>query len=298
LSSCTQLAKKPTLPISRRTLGKTGLPVTLLTFGGGSQFLKNEDGAWEPLLERAVEVGINLFDTSSEYQWGASMTSEERFGRILPRYRDRVLISTKFSSRDADGAQREFEQSLQRLKVDVVDILMIHSIEPTDDVAALERGAYRTLVKLKEEGAARHIGFSCMNSAEKAKEFLEKLDFDVVLLAMNPTKYGDFADRALPAARARNVGTLAMKVVRDLVGKEATARELLTYAWTQKGVSSALVGHHGMQVFEENVAAAKLFTGAEALALDRRRLENRLAHLAGPHRLSWARPDYRDNGAC
>ncbi len=301
ISSCSSVPKEPArapaaLPV--RTLGKTGLAVTMLSFGGGSQFLKNKDGEWEPLLERAVELGINLFDTASSYQWGASMSSEDRFGQILPRYRDRILLSTKFNARDGDGARREFERSLKRMRTDYVDMLMIHSIEASEDLAAFEKGPYREMLKLKEEGAARFIGFSCMNSARNSRELLEKLDVDVALLAMNPTKYGMFAKIALPAARAGKVGALAMKVVRDIVGKEATARELLQYAWTQEGVATALVGHHGMAVLEENVRLAREFGSGGAVGLDRRALEQRLAHLAGPHRLSWARPGYRDGGVC
>jgi hypothetical protein len=116
-SSCSQmssLSKKPKLPM--RTLGRTGLPVTILTYGGGSQFTAMDDGQWEPHMERAVEMGINLFDTSPGYQWEASMSSEERFGRILPKYRKRIILSTKVDSRDVAVAMKEFDRSLQRLK--------------------------------------------------------------------------------------------------------------------------------------------------------------------------------------
>ena len=50
--------------IPRRILGKTGMSVSILAFGGGSQFLKNENGKWEPMLEKAISSGINLFDTA------------------------------------------------------------------------------------------------------------------------------------------------------------------------------------------------------------------------------------------
>ncbi len=141
-----------------RILGKTGLEVSLLSFGGGSQFLRNEDGDWEPMLERAIELGINWFDTSSAYQRSDGITSEERFGEILPGYRRKIIISTKFDLREPTGALAEFERSLERMKTDYVDILMIHSIEPSDDVSELERGVYREMVRLKEEGAVRFIG--------------------------------------------------------------------------------------------------------------------------------------------
>ncbi|HYK91813.1 MAG TPA: aldo/keto reductase [Acidobacteriota bacterium] len=278
-----------------RTLGKTGLKVSMLAFGSGSQFLLAKDGEWEPLLERAVTSGINLFDTSSGYQWKSSTTSEDRLGKVLPRFRKSVYVSTKFESRDPEKARKEFDRSLQRLNMDYVDLLLIHSIEESEDIAALEKGVYKMLMKLKEEKLTRFAGFSSMNSAARSKELLEKLDVDVAILAMNPTKYGDFAKVALPVARAKKVGVIAMKLMRDIVGESAKPAELLHYAWTLPGVASAVVGHVKMSQFEENLQHAQSFTADKAAAFDRRRLELRLSHLAGPHALCWARPGYRDS---
>lgn len=128
---------------------------------------------------------------------------------------------------------------------------------------ALAPGGYRYRVETHVvESYKRFIGFSSMNSADRSKEIIERLHPDVALLAMNPTQYGRFAEIALPAARAKNVGVMAMKVVRNLVGVDGTtAEELMGYSLGQDGVSSAVVGH------------------------------------AGPHTLPWARPDYRDRWA-
>jgi len=280
-----------------RTLGATGLDVSMLSFGGGSQFLQNGDGAWEPMLERAVEVGVNYFDTSSSYQWDAGMSSEERFGEVLSPIRDRLLIATKFDSRDPAEAMREFDRSLERMKTDHVDVLLIHALLPSDDISALEAGVYAQLRRLKEEGAVRFIGFSSMDSAERSREAIEKLEFDVALLAMNPTGYGDFVTETLPAARAKQVGVLAMKVMRDIVGTSATPEELLRYALSQEGVATALIGHHGLATMEENIEIVRSLGADLAPKMvdrDREHLESRLAHMAGPHALCWARPGYVD----
>lgn len=280
-----------------RTLGATGMEVSQLAFGGGSQFLLNENGAWEAMLERAVELGVNYFDTSSAYQWEAGMSSEERFGEVLAPLRDRVYIATKFDSRDPDEAAREFDRSLRRMKTDYADVLLIHNVVPSDDVAVLEQGVYAMLRRLKEDGSVRFIGFSSMESAERSREAIERLEFDVALLAMNPTGYGGFVTETLPAARAKNMGVLAMKVMRDIVGESATPNELLRYALSQEGVASALVGHHGMVTLEQNIEIVRtLAADAESTmaSAERRNLESRLAALAGPHALCWARPDYAD----
>jgi len=288
-------AEAPTMPV--RTLGATGLQVSALSFGGGSQFLANPDGEGAVMLERAVAMGINLFDTSSSYQWEAGMSSEERFGEVLSPIRDQLIISTKFDSRDPSEAMQEFERSLERMRTDHVDILFLHAMAPQDDVAAIETGTYAMLRRLKEEGTARFIGFSSMDSAERSREAIEALDFDVALLAMNATSYGNFVAEALPSAREKNVGVMAMKVMRDIVGQSATAEELLAYALSLDGVATALIGHHGMPTLEENVRIVQAIGSGAAPAMadgERRHLESRLAHLAGPHALCWARPGYVD----
>jgi len=86
--------------------------------------------------------------------------------------------------------------------------------------------------------------------------------------------------------------------MRDLVGKEATAEELLAYALWQEGVAAAVIGHHGIQKLEENARLVRQIAGNSKAAANCGNLEKRLAHLAGPHALSWARTDYFDGMIC
>ena len=291
--------------IMHRQLGRTGLNPAILSFGGGSQFLRNPDGKWEKLIEAALAGGINLFDTAPSYMasqmdeiWdGKSVdSSEERYGQILPAYRKQIILSTKLDSRKPEEAKAVFENSLKKLKTDHVDILFIHAVAISDNIADIENGVYKTLVSLKESGAARNIGFSSMGDAEHASQLLEKLDFDVILMAMNATQYGNFAKYALPVARKKNTGVMAMKLMRDIVGKAASSGELFNYALSMEGVSTGLIGHAGMDPLAENMKVAQSFTAGNFDHQKRKELEARLAHLAGPHALCWARPDYRDSG--
>ncbi len=274
-------------PMPKRILGKTGLEVSALAFGGGSQFLENKNGDWEPLMERALALGVNYFDTCFNYG------TEERFAEILSPIRDQVIITTKFDDRTASGMRREFEGSLKRLKTDYVDILMIHAIAGSDSRTKIEDGVYKEMLKLKDEGQIRFIGFSSMDSASSSRALIERLDFDVVMLALNATTYGGFAKYTLPSAVKKNVGVMAMKVMRDVVGVGATAEELMHYALDQEGVSSAVIGHYGMDVFEENAELVKSIITTSSI-VNRYGLEQRLKPLAGPHALCWARDDYYD----
>ncbi len=72
-------------------------------------------------------------------------------------------------------------------------------------------------------------------------------------------KFDDFAKLVAPVARRKNVGVVAMKLMRDIVGKEATAAELFNYALNEPGVATATVAHTGMHVLEENIRLATEF---------------------------------------
>jgi diketogulonate reductase-like aldo/keto reductase len=289
--------------IPRRKLGNTGLDVSILAFGGGSQFLQNNDGDWEKLLEAGVEGGINFFETAPSYIasefWecgdGKSLdSSEQRFGEVLSPYRKQIVLSTKVSSRDPEVAKKNLETSLKNFKTDHVDLLMIHGISLKDDILEIEKGLYKTMMSFKESGTVKNIGFSCMNDPDHGREMLDKLDFDVVLVAMNAANYGGFAETILPVARKKNVGAIAMKVMRDIVGVAATPQELLSHAWALPGVASATVGHWGLEPLMENMLIAQQYVEDPLAQLGQEELEFRLASYAGPHALCWARPGYRD----
>jgi len=270
----------------------------MLSFGGGSQFQKNKEGEWQNLLEEAVKRGVNLFDTAPSYSdfndGGTVLGSDQKFGVILSKYREKVLISTKLETRDPKKVREELKESLSRLKTDYVDILQLHGINDQDNVDELEKGAYKVMQELKKEGIARFIGFSSMSSAAKSQEMLEKLDVDVALLAFNPTMYGNYWDTALPAARKQNSGVMAMKVYRNLVGEEATPEELFEYGLSLEGVHTVLVGHVGVKQLKENVKVAQKYAANQLAYVDHAELEARLAQFAGPHKLCWAHPDYTD----
>ncbi len=282
-----------------RVLGKTGEKISILGYGCGSQFLKMADGEWEPHFEYAFNAGINYFDTASTYGEKDQPSSEERLGRVLPPIRKDIFLLTKIHDRNPAKAREEFERSLARMKTDHVDALLIHAVLPEDTVSEIESGVYRLVSDLKREKMVKYIGFSSMDSAERAKELLEKLDFDLTLLALNATKYGDFVSTALPAAREKNVGVISMKIMRDIINKGvATAEELLQYNWELPGVAINLVSQTGMEPLKKNIDVALNYGQGKLAALQPRYLENRLAHLNNPDNFEWAQKHYYDGMMC
>jgi uncharacterized protein len=298
------VSSKPSV-IPKRILGKTGMSVSILSFGGGSQFLKNEDGVWEQLLQKAVDSGINFFDTAPEYtvsnyfkngEVKKSLGSEERYGEVLSPYRSKIYLVTKIDGRDPGLVKKSVEDSLKYMKTDYLDAILIHAVSDKDSVSEIEKGVYKEVVDLKNQGVAKFIGFSSMDSAERSRDLLENLDFDIAMLAINPTKYRNYAEIALPVAQKKGVGVVAIKVLRDIVGKDAKASELFKYVWGQNDVASAVVGHYGVKFLEENIKQAVKYGQLSDTLIDRNELEERLASYAGPHALCWARPGYRDSG--
>ena len=111
----------------QRALGKTGLMVSIVGFGSGSQYLRASEAEAERLIHRAVELGINYFDTAISYGNGASQV---RLGKYLvPTYRDRIVLVSKIDDRTGEGAKRQLDLTLTNLKTDKLDILHFHHID-------------------------------------------------------------------------------------------------------------------------------------------------------------------------
>ena len=282
-----------------RVLGKTGEKISILGYGCGSQFMLMPDGEWEPHLEYAFNSGINYFDTASSYGENDPVSSEERLGRVIPSFRKDIFLLTKIHQRDVDKAKAEFERSLNRLKTDHVDVLLIHSIQPDDELKKIEEGVYRVINDFKDQKMVRYVGFSSMDSAERAKELIENLEFDVTLLAMNATQYGNFVSTALPAAQKKNLGVISMKIMRNIIDKGvAKPEELLHYNWNLPGVAVNLVSQTGMEPLKNNIEIAKKYSEGLKARLNKKELESRLAHLNNPSNFVWAQPGYYDGMVC
>ncbi len=306
LTSCDYKPNK----LPTRRLGKTDIDISMIAFGGGSQFMLNKNGKWEPLLERAIEAGINFFDTAPSYNYRSKQTSEERYGEILSKHRKQVYISTKFDKSNVDEAMREFEQSLKRMKTDYVDVLLIHAIGDSNKLEDLEREkTIEAMQKLKEEGAVKYIGFSSMNHASDSEEILNRYDFDVALLSYNPVGITKrvYGDKVIPLANKKGVGVITMKVMRVLAGEKnnqdlefkkgnvmPTAKELLQYNLTNKGVQSAMIGYKTIDIMEDNIRLAHEIANGNLLKLDREELERRVAYMESSEYLPYLNPNYID----
>jgi aryl-alcohol dehydrogenase-like predicted oxidoreductase len=289
-------ARPKTEPLPSRILGRTGAKVSILAFGCGSRFLmyKDEDTA-TAILNRAMDLGITYLDTAYAYGDGKS---ETRVGKVMASRRKEVWLATKIPDRTRDGFLRRLEGSLKRLNTDHVDLVHIHSLRQQDDLGKIEapEGALKGLMEAREQKLARFVGMTSHTSGEVLAQAIERHDLDCVQMALNASCNGRFEELALPAANAKNLGVIAMKVTGQefLVGDEtgkADMASLLRYSMSLP-VTTAVVGMPRPEMLEHNVATARTFSALsdeekEHLRLQlkpsRESLEKRLVgHLDGP----------------
>jgi predicted aldo/keto reductase-like oxidoreductase len=202
--------------------------------------------------------------------------SETWVGNALGGRRNEVVLATKISTRSGEEALRETERSLQRLKTDRIDILHIHNLRLADDLKEIEKpgGVLETVYRLREQKIARFIGITSHMDPVTLKEALGRHDFDCVQMALNAAAQGhyegytsrpghSFESIALPVAKSKNLGILAMKTTgRELlVGSEpskARAQDLIRYALSLP-IAVAVVGLGVADHVRQNAELARNF---------------------------------------
>jgi D-threo-aldose 1-dehydrogenase len=244
-------------------LGRTGLEVTRLGFGGasiGGLYSAVSDAEATATLQRAWDLGVRLFDAAPLYGYGVA---ERRIGAVLASQpRDAFVLSTKvgrlvrriddidpatdvdpqaIDGRDdayysrsepvrmvfdytADGVRRSIDESLARLGVDRVDIALIHDPDAHWDAAIGE--AFPALARLREQGVVRAIGVG-MNQVAMLARFAREGDFDVFLVASRYTLLDQSAlEELLPVCLDRGIAVLCAGVMNTglLAGPRPDAR--------------------------------------------------------------------------
>jgi uncharacterized protein len=249
--------------LPHRTLGRTGASVSILAFGCGSRFLAYPEEQASAVLERAIALGIDYFDTAVDYGDGES---ERRVGRVMATRRRDVFLATKVPprARTRDGALREVEASLKRLRTDRLDLLHLHGLTDQADLEKIEApdGAMKALYQLRDQKVTRFIGMTSHTDGAVMARAIERNDLDCVQMAMNPARGGRFEEQALPAANRKSLGVILMKVTAQekLLGDGgADVASLLRYAWSLP-ISTAVCGMPKLEFLAANTATARTFT--------------------------------------
>jgi len=269
-------ARAATGTMPTRVLGHTGARVSILAMGGGSRFLmyQDEDKALEA-LNRAFDLGISYMDTAYSYGNGKS---EERVGKVMKTRRKDVFLATKVEVRNGDEAQRILEGSLKRLETDHLDLIHVHSLTDEQDLAKVEApdGVLKVLHKLRDQKVTRFIGVTSHTDPVVLKMALERHDFDCTQMALNAARVGmrngahsmvpnealkdSFEDVALPVARRKKMGVIAMKIfAQEALLGQASPEKLIYYPLSLPGVTVAVAGMPKFEFIEQNVSLVKAF---------------------------------------
>jgi D-threo-aldose 1-dehydrogenase len=204
-----------------RPFGRTGLQVSEVVFGGGwvgGVLIHRDDDTKLKVLRHAINSGINWIDTASSYGKGQS---EQALGWLLPELETKPYVSTKVvldTTRLTDIAgqvERSVHDSLERLKLDSVELIQLHNpIMPdtTDHALSAERvlasnGVAEALERIREQGLTKFIGFTALGDADSCRQLIDSARFDSAQIyynMLNPS-----AARAMPEHWAgQNLGNL------------------------------------------------------------------------------------------
>lgn len=247
-------------PVERRTLGRTGAQVGILGLGLGSQFTgphKDDPEATEAILTHALARGCNYFDTARAY--GAS---EKMIGGFVKRHRDEIFLVTKSGKRDYDGMKADIELSLKNLQVETIDLYHMHHLTDANaDPVAMEKGCLKALLEAKDQGLIRHYGVTGHSGPDVLMKAVERLDPDVLLTVLPCTRphEGRYETELLPLAMKRNMGVIAMKTVRHAREAALKGAELVRYALSLDGVTTAIVGLDQVAHLDQNADMAAAF---------------------------------------
>ncbi|UCH33392.1 MAG: aldo/keto reductase, partial [Armatimonadota bacterium] len=197
-----------------RKLGRTGLEVTAVGFGGIPIMGANcpvgcvpEDEAVR-IIQYALDKGINFIDTARSYT-----DSEHRIGLAVKGRSPRPYIATKtyidFRGGDLDRFSRDIDESLAALDVDCIDLYQIHYIDRGIELAFGAEGAVARMQKARDEGKIRHIGVTA-HDPDIAIKALESGEFETVQVPFNVVK-PEAAEKLFPFCLERGIGVICMK---------------------------------------------------------------------------------------
>jgi predicted aldo/keto reductase-like oxidoreductase len=255
--------------IPRRTLGRTGEKVSIVGIGGYHLGRPNVTEAESIRIVRTgIDSGINFLDNCWDYNGGVS---EIRMGKALrDGYREKVLLMTKLDGRNAATAAQQLDDSLRRLQTDRIDLIQFHEIirNSGPQVIFAPGGAIEAMLKAKQAGKVRYIGFTGHKSPDIHLEMLRTafahgFTFDTVQMPLNvmDAHFESFEAKVLPVLRAHNIGVIGMKSMGDhfILGSNLVSPvECLHYAMNLP-TSVVVTGCDSLPILKQALDAASSF---------------------------------------
>ncbi len=259
------------MSIPTRPLGKTGANVSILCLGGwhiGQPAIGDTEA--ERIMHAAIDEGITFFDNAWDYHEGRS---EEVMGKALASggRRQKVFLMTKNCGRDAEHSRQHLDDSLRRLKTDVIDLWQFHEINYDNDPDwIVERGALAVALEAQKAGKVRFLGFTGHKHPDIFLKMLGVHDrWDTCQLPVNVCDYfyRSSIHNVIPRLKQKDIAAIGMKSLgggnmesggKILESGIITAEECLHFALSQE-IASLVVGIDSMKVLMQDVAVARNF---------------------------------------
>jgi len=271
-----------------RNLGKTGYRVGIFSLGGQAALERgHNDAVAVPLINRALDLGVNYIDTSSIYG-GPDRWSERYVGQVMQTRRSEAFLASKTKERTRDASLKMLEKSLELLQTDHLDLWQLHDVGTQADLDAIfaKGGAMEALLQARAQKLVRFLGITGHHRPEALAEAIRRQPFDCILMALNGADkhHFSFMDQLLPLAVEKQMGIIGMKVPargRILASWTPPSSEQQKHLWEgvveAKGpgtlqmreamyytlslpVSTVIIGCDSIAQLEENVQLARDFT--------------------------------------
>ena len=253
--------------MQKRRLGKTGLNVSIIGFGGIKLAGVDRDVAAE-VLNKALDMGINFFDTARGYG-----DSETKIGEAISHRRDEFFVCSKSQVKTAEQMKRDVEQSLTNLKTDYIDVYLLHNLRLPEqyDTVMSSDGALSALKEAKSQGMIKHIGFSSHRYRETMKLGIESGEFEVIMVAYNILNDELVDEDVMPLAKENEMGVIVMKPLAggvlasppegvDFEGKiTVSATQALRFILANNAVTLAIPGMTKVSEVIENARVGETF---------------------------------------
>ena len=228
-----------------RTLGKSGLKVSRLGFGGIPIQRIDAEGT-RSLMQQVMAAGVNYIDTARGYT-----VSEEYLGYALEGIRDHFILATKSMARTAEAMAKDIDTSLKNLRTDYIDLYQLHN----PNLAQLEQicapgGALEALMEARAAGKIGHLGIT----AHSLETFRQALELDWVETVMFPYNIVESqAEELMRRCTEKNVGFICMKPLAG--GAIEDASLALRYIMANPHVTVAIPGMAEPKELAQNEAA-------------------------------------------
>ncbi len=230
-----------------RKLGKTGLTISRMGFGGIPIQRIDAEGT-RKLLHEMADKGINYIDTARGYT-----VSEEYLGYAMEGIRDKFVVATKSMARTKEAMAADIETSLRNLRTDHIELYQVHnpSMEQLDQVTGKD-GALEALMEAREAGKIGHIGLTC-HSVQVFERALELEWVETIMFPYNIVE--NQGEDLIRKCTEKNVGFIAMKPLAG--GAIEDASLALRYICANKNVTVVIPGIAEAGELDENIQACE-----------------------------------------